>query len=147
MQIRRNEVASGHRSATAPHWMNDENIVMPFWSFFWDIGHRSLDIIHRNALNNEIIDDLRFSYVSSPNIPRSRRCLVQPERADKVLLPLPESTVIGTVTSVSEGADSGEVALADGRKVPFDYALVCVGSSYAGLKGVFSGTSIEERKA
>lgn len=65
--------------------------------------------------------------------PSALRCIVEPQHADKILTPLHPSTVVGIVErlELAQGASGGFVVLRDNRRLPFDYLLLCTGTSYA----------------
>eukprot|EP00803_Ostreobium_quekettii_P009912 evm.model.scf_942EXC.3 EVM.evm.TU.scf_942EXC.3 scf_942EXC:24897-28282(+) len=84
-------------------------------------GRRARRILQR-SFDVTLIDAKGFFEFT----PAALRCIVEPEHARRVVIPHPEGTRVGAVVKVNPG----DVELSTGDRVPFDYCLICTGSSY-----------------
>lgn len=94
-------------------------------------GKHAYDLL-RSEFDVTLVDGKEFFEFT----PSALRCIVEPEHAAKVLVPHASTTLVGIVDGVKlhqGGTAGGSVTLQDGRQLPFDYLLLCTGTTYAPL--------------
>ncbi|GBF90381.1 hypothetical protein Rsub_02487 [Raphidocelis subcapitata] len=95
-------------------------------------AHLAIDLAARGGLDVTLVDRKPYFEVVFANA----RALVEPAVCERSVIGVEElkphgTFVCGEVVSLTDR----EAALADGRKLPFDYAAVCTGSAQALWKG------------
>lgn len=75
--------------------------------------------------------------------------MVHPQAADAYLLPLPRGVRHHRAAAggISTDGRRGEVALRGGGRLPFDYAVLALGSRYPPFKTADAGLTLTERRA